>query len=71
MILRLASAKCMFIVVTLGLTPPSKTYYYDDRTCFLGEDIVIESPVQTGTITWFVFYKPNFIRNCAKLARLT
>ena len=45
-----------FILYLIDLPEPSKTYQYDDRTGFLGEDIVIESPVQTGKITWFVLY---------------
>ena len=37
----------------LDLAPPSKTYHYEDKTGFLRENIVIESPVLTGKITWF------------------
>ena len=32
----------------------SVTYHYEDQTGFLGEDIVIESSVQPGKVTWFV-----------------
>ena len=40
--------------VPLGLPPPSLTYHYEDKRGFLGEEIVIESPVLTGNITWLV-----------------
>ena len=38
----------------LGLPPPSRVYCYEDKKGFLGENIVIESPVLTGKIAWFV-----------------
>ena len=43
-----------FILSLIDLPQASKTYQYDDKTGFLGEDILIESPVQTGKITWYV-----------------
>ena len=45
-----------FILSLIDLPQPSKTFQYDDKTGFLGEDILIDSPVQTGKITWFVLY---------------
>ena len=44
------------MVFDAGLNSPSLTYHYEDKRGFLGEDIVIESPVLTGNITWFVIF---------------
>ena len=44
------------MVFDAGLNPPSLTYHYEDKRGFLGENIVIESPVLTGNITWFVIF---------------
>ena len=42
--------------LSLGLPPPSLTYHYEDKRGFLGEEVVIESPVLTGSITWLVLH---------------
>ena len=41
-----------------GLRPPSLVHHFEDKIGYLGEDIVIESPIKTGKITWFVCF-PN------------
>ena len=48
------------MVIYTGLPAPSLIYHYEDERGFLGEDTVIESPVLTGNVKWYVF-KPSAI----------
>ena len=43
----------------LGLPPPSLIWQYEDKIGFLGQDIVVISPVLPGKITWYVFVKDH------------
>ena len=43
----------------IGLPPPSLIWQYEDKIGFLGEDIVVSSPVLPGKITWYVFMKDH------------
>ena len=54
--------------VQLGSPAPSLTYYYENRGGFLGEDLVIESPVLTGNIKWSVIIKKSYKSN--KLSKI-
>ena len=38
----------------LDVAPLPQTFQYEDKLGFLGEDVVIECPVQPGKITWSV-----------------
>ena len=44
------------IFCLIDVAPLSQAFQYEDKLGFLGEDIIIECPVQPGKITWSVLW---------------